>query len=169
MTVSPSTPTPVHPAGESPLRLAASGALAGGIAAVAYLAEMYADMAILGHRYDEVRVIGRAITRGPAWRPLGIAGNLLAGAAAGAFYAAVVEPRLPGSPIVKGLIFAQVENATLYPPVMPLLDRFHPDIRQGSLPRSFTPLSFLEAILRHVAYGAALGWLAPRARRWIGG
>ncbi|HEX2173661.1 MAG TPA: hypothetical protein VHL09_14585 [Dehalococcoidia bacterium] len=146
---------------------AAAGALAGGLAALAYLAEMYADMAVLNHHYDEVRVIGRAITRDRWWPVVGVIGNLLAGAGAGAFYGAFVAPRFRVPPVAGGLIFAQIENGTLYPPVMPLIDRFHPDIRQGLMPRSFTPLSFVEAVLRHVAYGVALGWLYPRVRQHL--
>lgn len=138
-----------------------AGVAAGTLSAGVYLAAMYTDVRLTGHRYDPVRLAGRAVTRSPAWPAVGIAANLLLGVAVGASYGAIGERLLPGSPLVKGLIYGQGENLTLYPLMAPLVDRYHPDIRSGRLPRLMTWPSFLLDIPRHFAFGAALGLFYP--------
>ena len=64
--------------------------------------------------------------------------------------------RLPGPPWLRGVLFTMIENALLWGAI-PLFDRFHPSIRAGQLPKMNRPIPFLQQVLRHIAYGAALG------------
>ena len=67
----------------------ARGALAGAVAAGAWSAQPQLDKRVFGvHYYDEM-LLGKAVTRGPAWPAVGFALHLLNGAAFGAAYANV--------------------------------------------------------------------------------
>ena len=72
----------------------------------------------------------------------------------------LVEDRLPGSPWVKGVIFANVENSLLYP--LTYLEDLHPAVRDGQVDRYFNWPAFWQSVPRHVAYGAVLGGLYAR-------
>ena len=71
---------------------------------------------------------------------------------------------LPGPLWVRGLLFGQAENLVLWP-VIVVLDRLHPAIRQGALPRFNRPVVFLQEVFRHVVYGVTLGLVYDRLSR----
>jgi hypothetical protein len=133
-------------------------ALAGLAGAAAYLAEQYLDMRLLRFEGDDVRLLGQALTRrDPAWRAVGFALHATNGVALAIVYAALLRNRLPGAPVLRGLLLGEVENAVLWPLVPLVIDRYHPAIRDGLTPRLNTPAYAAQAILRHLAYGAVLG------------
>ena len=72
----------------------ARGALAGVIAAGAWSAQAQLDMRAFGVDYSDEALLGKAVTRGPAWPAVGFALHLLNGAAFGAAYTNIA-PRLP--------------------------------------------------------------------------
>ena len=71
------------------------------------------------------------------------------GAALGMLYA-WVQQHLPGRGWLRGLLFAQTENLVLWPLII-LIDRVNPDIKNGSRPVYNRPLPFLQEVLRHAA------------------
>lgn len=133
-------------------------ALAGLAGALAYLAEQYIDLKVLRFPGDDLKLLGLLATRrDPAWRVAGLALHAANGAMLGLAYGAFVRNRLPGSPLLRGLLLGQLENAALWPLIPLLIDRYHPAVRAGRLPRLNRPAYAAQAILRHLAYGAVLG------------
>src|SRR4051794_19773481 len=65
----------------------ARGALAGAIAAGVWAAQQPLDKAVFGVSYDDVELLGKWVTRGPAWAPAGVVLHVANGAAFGAMYA----------------------------------------------------------------------------------
>jgi hypothetical protein len=134
-----------------------SGALAGIAAAAAWAAAEPVAGRILRTPYSDVRLLGRSLTAGPLWRPLGIALHLANGAAFGALF-----ERLGGRGLRAGIVAALAENAALWP-AMALVDRSHPDRRSGAWPPLLgNARVFAYETTLHVLFGAVLG-LALRA------
>lgn len=134
-------------------------ALAGACASAAYAAEMYVDMAATGSQFDDVQLVESAIRGHTSRLPvLGMAVHLLNGAALGGVYAVVAEPRLPGPAWVKGLVFGQLFLLAVWPTV-PLVDRFHPLIQRGEIPKLTRRITFAQNVARHSVFGLVLGLL----------
>ena len=72
----------------------ARGALAGAVAAGIWIAQQPLDKAVFGVDYDDAELLGKAVTQGPAWLPVGAAMHVGNGAVFGALYANVA-PRIP--------------------------------------------------------------------------
>jgi len=139
------------------LRRAVVAGLAG---SAAYLAEQYVDLKLLRYPGDDLKLLGMIATRrAPYWQLAGLANHFANGTALAVVYALLLRNRLPGSPVVRGLLMGQLENALLWPSVPLVIDRYHPAIKAGALPRLNTPVYAAQAVLRHVAYGAVLGWV----------
>lgn len=132
--------------------------LAGLAGAAAYLGEQYLDRKLLRFPGDDLQLLGMLATRrDPAWRVAGLAMHATNGAALALVYGAVARNRLPGPPVLRGVLLGQIEQAALWPLVPLIIDRYHPAIRAGQMPRLTTPAYAVQQILRHVAYGAVLG------------
>ena len=142
------------------LRSGAASGLAGG---AAFAAVMQVDMAISGKRVDDFQLLAGFGPFRDNWKIPGAIIHTSNSALLGAAYS-TVEPLLFGPGWLRGLVFAIVENTLLYPFVA-LLDRIHPAIRAGDLPRYGQPWSFAAETLRHVAYGLVLGYVFERLRR----
>jgi hypothetical protein len=138
-------------------RAAAAGAVA---AAVWGLLEPL-DQRVLRCDYSDVAVLGKACTRGPAWRPLGLALHVANGAAFGlAFAEARTRSGLPARRLALGLALA--EHLALYP-LSWFVDRYHPARGEEGVPPLFSnPRAFAQATWRHTVFGAVLGRLAGR-------
>jgi hypothetical protein len=109
--------------------------------------------------YSDVRLLGATFTRGPLWRPAGVAAHL----ANGALFGAAFE-RLGGGGWRRGLAAAEAENLVLWP-AMALVDRHHPDRRSGAWPPLFrSGRVFGYEVAVHALFGAVLGLLTPRRR-----
>jgi hypothetical protein len=134
--------------------------IAGLVAGVAYAAVQEADLRLTGRNVDDLAVLGRPFIRErrPA-RLLGLAFHLLNGVALALVYEKV-QHRLPGPPAVRGVIFANAENALLYP--VTVFEDHHPGIREGSIARYRTWPAFIQSVPRHIVYGAVLGALYAR-------
>ncbi len=134
-------------------------ALAGAVAAVAYAAEMYADIAVTGYRFDDVQLVESAMRGQTARVPwLGMAIHLANGAGLGLVYNGVIRPRLRGPGWARGIVFGLLFLGTVWP-LTPLVDRAHPLIRRGALPKLARPVPFAQNLARHLVFGAVLGAL----------
>ena len=92
----------------------ARGALAGAIAAGAWSAQAQLDMRAFGLPYSDEAVLGKAVTRGPAWPVVGVGLHLLYGASFGAAYANIA-PRLPLPSWARGPALALAEHTATWP------------------------------------------------------
>lgn len=138
-------------------------ALAGAVAASAWAAAEPLDRRLFRFPYSDVALLGKAVTRGPLWRPVGLAWHAANGAAAGVAFDAV-QRRLGGPTMRSAIGFALVEHLALFP-LAAVTDRLHPARGEPDLP----PLArsgrgFAQATFRHLLFGVVLGALAPRSR-----
>jgi hypothetical protein len=112
---------------------------------------------VFGTRYSDVRLLGRIATGGSLWPVAGLAWHC----ASGAFFGIAFE-RLGGSGWKQGVLAAELENVALWPLAV-LVDRFHPDVREGRLP----PIArdgrvFAQEVVAHAIFGAVLGGAVTR-------
>src|SRR2546421_12382226 len=90
------------------------GAAAGAIAAGVWAAKQPLDKRVFASDYDDVELLGKAVTQGSAWLPVGIALHVSNGAAFGAVYANVA-PLVPLPAWARGPLAGMVESAGLWP------------------------------------------------------
>jgi hypothetical protein len=137
----------------------ARGALAGAVAAGVWAAQQPLDIKVFGVPYDDTELLGKSVTRGPAWRPVGAAMHVANGALFGALYA-VAAPRLPLPSWAKGPAAAMAEHAGTWPLTL-LVGRVHP--AGGDFPALFAnPRAIAQATWRHLVFGVVLGELERR-------
>jgi hypothetical protein len=142
-----------------PLAATVSGLVAG----AAFLLVLEVDLRLTGRNVDDLIILGRPAVKNPEdARRVGAVIHMVNSVALAQVYR-LVEDRLPGSPWVKGAIFANVENMMLYP--VTYLEDLHPAVREGQVDRYFTWPAFWQSVPRHVAYGAVLGGLYARLTR----
>jgi hypothetical protein len=145
----------------------AAGAAAGLVAGLAYLAAQALDLRLLRTRADDLAIHGRLLSAEPRrWRAIGAVMHLGFGAVVGAIYAGRPRRRLTQRlpPWAAGVVFLQVENATLYPALL-LLQRLHPAWRTGLLESYVRPRTAAQQVWRHLVFGAVLGALLGRPAR----
>jgi hypothetical protein len=137
----------------------ARGALAGAVAAGVWAAQQPLDKAVFGVEYDDTELLGKWVTQGPAWLPVGVAIHLANGAAFGALYANVA-PRIPLPSWARGPLAAMVENFGTWP-LAGIAERVHPARRD--LPKlAGNPRALAQATWRHLLFGVVLGELERR-------
>ncbi len=137
----------------------ARGALAGAVAAGVWAAQQPLDIKVFGVPYDDTELLGKSVTRGPAWRPVGVAMHVLNGALFGALYA-VAAPRLPLPSWARGPAAAMAEHAATWP-LMLGVHSLHPAGKE--LPPLFAnPRALGQATWRHLVFGVVLGELERR-------
>jgi hypothetical protein len=135
------------------------GALAGAVAAGVWAAQQPLDKRVFGCDYDDVELLGKLVTRGPAWVPVGAALHLANGALFGAAYANL-GPRLPLPSWARGPAAALAEHATTWP-LTAVAESVHP--ARGDLPRLISsPRAFAQATWRHLVFGIVLGEVERR-------
>jgi hypothetical protein len=135
------------------------GAVAGAVAASIWAVEQPLDKLVFGSRYDDVELLGRAVTRGDGWFPAGLALHINNGAAFGAVYANLA-PLLPLPPATRGPVIAVAEQVVLWP-LTSITDRVHP--RRKELPKlAGNGRAFAQGIWRHFLFGTLLGELERR-------
>ncbi len=138
--------------------------IAGLVGGAAYIAEMEIDLPLFGYNADDLRLLGRPFVADPVWnRRVGAVIHLANSAGFGVAYALLAHDRLPGPPWARGVIFANIENAALYP--LTKFDRFHPGVKDGQLDQYWHPTAFIQAVLRHIVFGAVLGAIYGRFAR----
>jgi hypothetical protein len=137
----------------------ARGALAGAVAAGIWAAQQPLDKAVFQVEYDDVELLGKAVTRGPAWAPVGAAMHVANGALFGAVYANIA-PRVPLPSWARGPLAGLVENFATWPLTI-VAERLHP--ARKDLPKiSADPRAFAQATWRHLLFGFVMGELERR-------
>jgi hypothetical protein len=135
------------------------GAVCGAVAAAVWALEQPLDKLAFGSRFDDVELLGKAISRGDNWYPAGLAWHMQNGAVFGALYANIA-PVLPLPPAARGPFVALLEHAATWP-LTYVTDRVHPARRE--LPRlGGNRRAFAQATWRHLLFGAVLGELERR-------
>ena len=135
------------------------GALAGAAAAAVWAAQQPLDQRVFGVQYDDVELLGRFVTDGPAAYPIGFAMHLANGALFGAAFANAGRA-LPLPAPLRGPVAGFVEHLATWPGTA-ALSRVHP--ASGDLPELWgSGRAFAQATWRHVLFGAVLGELERR-------
>ena len=136
------------------MRQSVRGAVAGAVATVVMTLEHPLDKRLFHSRYDDVEILGKLVTRGDNWRPVGWVLHVQNGAFLGVGYARL-KPSLPGPPVVRGLLTGLVEHVATWP-LTGLMDRYHPARKE--LPKlSGNRRAFGQATIRHAVFGIVLG------------
>ncbi len=136
-----------------------NGAIAGGLAATVWAAQQPADKRAFGTGYDDVELLGKAVTRGDAWPIAGIALHAANGALFGAVYSQL-RPFLLGPLQVRAVSMALTEHLALWP-LGQLVDRYHP-ARKDLTPLTGNGRAFAQAAWRHLLFGLVLGEVERR-------
>ena len=135
------------------------GALAGAAAAAVWAAQQPLDRRLFGVPYDDTELLGKLVTRGPAWPVVGAAMHLLNGAVFGAIYANVA-PSTPLPAWARGPAAGMAEHLASWPGTR-VMDRVHP--ARDEMPALWgDPRAFAQATWRHLLFGAVLGELERR-------
>jgi hypothetical protein len=137
----------------------ARSALAGAAAATVWGLLEPVDKRLFRYGYSDVALLGKAVTRGSAWRPIGFALHATNGAVFGLVFYEL--RRLTGAePRRLALGVALAEHVTLYP-LGWFVDRYHPARGEDGVPPLLTsPRAFGQATVRHALFGLVLGRLA---------
>ena len=135
------------------------GAVSGALAAAVWALQQPVDKALFSSHYDDVELLGKAITRDAGWLPIGLGIHMADGALFGAVYANVA-PAIPVAPALRGPVAALAEHVALWP-LVSLTDRLHP--ARADLPKlRGNRVAFLQAAWRHLLFGFVLGELERR-------
>ena len=138
------------------LQTSLRGAVAGAIATVVMTLEQPLDKRLFDSKYDDVEILGKLVTRGDDWRPIGFALHVQNGAIFGAAYVRL-KPSLRGPAVVRGLVVGLVEHVMAWPLTV-VFDRYHP--ARDKLPKlAANPRAFGQATVRHAVFGIVLGLL----------
>jgi hypothetical protein len=137
-------------------------AVSGLAAGAAFVAVLEADLRLTGRNVDDLMILGRPFFAEPTKaRAIGGAIHALNSLALAGLYA-MLERRIPGPAWLKGVVFANVENAILYP--VTRFEDIHPAICTGQVDRYYNWPAFWQSVPRHTAFGAVLGTLYDRMR-----
>jgi len=135
------------------------GALAGGAAASVWAAQMPVDKRAFACTFDDVELLGKLLTRRPAWPVVGAVMHVANGALFGAVYANLA-PRLPLPSWARGPAAAMVEHASTWP-LNGVTDSLHP--ARGEMPAVLmSPRALAQSTWRHLLFGVVLGELERR-------
>jgi hypothetical protein len=138
------------------------GAVCGTVAAAVWAVQQPIDKRLFASRYDDVELLGKALTRGENWHGTGLSLHLLNGAVFGAGYS-ILAPSLPVPAPLRGPAVALTEHMSLWP-LVALTDRLHP--ARNELPvLSGSRRAFWQAAYRHLLFGLVLGELERRVNR----
>lgn len=135
------------------------GAVSGTVAVALWTIQQPLDKRLFGCSYDDIELLGKAVTQSERWYPIGLAMHIQNGALFGALYANVA-PALPIPAALRGPAAALAEHFALWP-LGALSDRFHP--ARQEMPRlKGNRRAFYQATWRHLLFGAILGELERR-------
>jgi hypothetical protein len=135
------------------------GALAGALAAGVWAAQQPLDKRVFESDYDDVELLGKAVTTGPGWYPAGMAIHIGNGAAFGAVYS-VVAPYMPVPAWARAPLIVMAENFGGWP-LGRVVDRVHP--ARDELPAlAGNRRALWQATWRHLLFGVVMGELERR-------
>lgn len=136
-------------------------AAAGVAATVAYSVAMEIDKRVTGNGFDDVLFIEGIIAGEKRTRRSNLLAwllHLLNGVMLAEIYAALLKRWLPGPDWLKGSLFGELFIIGAWG-LTPLADKYHPLIKNGELPALANRTSFLQNVVRHLAFGLILGLL----------
>ena len=136
----------------------ARSAAAGAAAAAVWALQEPLDTRVVGHDYSDVAFLGKLITRGPSWWPLGFAVHVTNGAVFGLAFDKV-RHRLDVDQRRLAIGMALGEHFVLFS-LGAAVDRYHPARGEPGLARMFSKRAFVLATWRHALFGWVLGRLA---------
>jgi hypothetical protein len=129
------------------------------VAAAVWGLQQPLDKFAFSSRYDDIELLGKAVTRGDAWYPVGFGMHMLNGALFGGAYANLA-PVLPLPAPLRGPAAALFEHVAMWP-LGAVSDRVHP--ARNELPKlSGNRAAFLQSTWRHLLFGLILGELERR-------
>ena len=132
------------------------GGVAGAGATVVMTLEEPLDKRVFDSKYDDVEILGKLVTRGDYWYPIGFALHVQNGAILGSAYSRL-KPSLRGPVVLRGLLVGLIEHVATWP-MTALVDRYHPARKE--LPKlAGNPRAFGQATIRHAVFGIVLGLL----------
>ena len=135
------------------------GALAGATAAAVWAAQQPLDKRVFGADYDDIQLLGKAVTRGEEWPVVGWALHVQNGAVFGAAYAQL-KPFLPGPAVARAVAVTLAENFASWP-LVGVVERRHPARRE--LPKlAGNRRALAQATWRHFLFGVVLGVIEDR-------
>ena len=124
--------------------------VAGALATVVMTLEQPLDKRLFDSDYDDVEILGKLVTRGDHWRPIGFAFHVHNGAIFGVAHARL-KPSLPGPAVVCGLLVGLIEHVAAWPLTV-VFDRYHPARKE--LPKlAASRRAFAQATIRHAVFG----------------
>src|SRR5262245_21612845 len=130
------------------------GAIAVAAATVVMALGQPIDKRLFRSTYDDVEILGKLVTRGDDWQPVGFVLHAQNGALLGAAYPRL-KRSLPGPAILRGLLAGLIEHIATWP-MTTLVDRYHPARKE--LPKlAANPRAFGQATIRHAVFGIVLG------------
>jgi hypothetical protein len=134
-------------------------AIAGAAAATAWGLLEPIDRRLFRCDYSDIALLGKGVTRGPLWRPIGFAVHAANGALFGlAFAEARRLVPVPKRRLALGMALA--EHVALYP-LSYFVDRYHPARGEEGIPPLLTNArAFGQATIRHALFGVLLGRLS---------
>ena len=133
-----------------------NGAASGAIAAAVWAAVEPLDKPVFKCDYSDVEFLGKAVTRGPRWRPIGFASHIINGALFGAIYANLSALKiLP--PVLRGTVAGLIEHLVTWPATA-ISDRLHP-AREELTQLNGNRNAFAQATFRHILFGGMLGFV----------
>ena len=136
------------------LQTSLRGGVAGALATVVMTLEQPLDQRLFDSRYDDVEILGKLMTRGDRWRPIGFALHVQNGVIFGVAYVRL-KPSLPGPAVLRGLLVGLVEHVAAWPLTV-VFDRYHP--ARNELPKlAASRRAFAQATIRHAVFGIVLG------------
>jgi len=135
------------------------GAVCGAVAAALWALEQPLDKVLFVSRYDDVELLGKAVTSGAGWYRIGFVMHMQNGALFGAAYANVA-PLLPLPAVLRGPALAMTEHIVLWP-LGAMTDRFHP-ARKELTALGGNRRAFAQGLWRHLLFGLVLGELERR-------
>ena len=135
------------------------GAACGAVASFVWAAQQPLDKLVFKSDYDDVELLGKIVTRGDGWYPLGFVMHAGNAALFGAVYANLA-PALPIPAALRGPAVGLFEHVALWP-MGRVTDRWHP--ARKDLPRlTGNRAAFAQAAWRHFLFGLILGELERR-------
>jgi hypothetical protein len=135
------------------------GAVCGAMAAAVWALEQPLDKVLFASPYDDIEVLGKAVTRGDGWHSAGLALHMQNGALFGAAYANLA-PLVPLPPIWRGPAVALAQHVAFWP-LGAVADRLHPARKE--LPMfAGNRRAFAQSAWRHLLFGIVLGELERR-------
>lgn len=138
-----------------------AGALAGLPAGVAHAAVNQFDRKLFRRDTDDMLMVtGTFMENKSDARKIGFFLHLGFAMAFGIGYAVVLNPRDEQDAVIRGVGAGLVENALLWPLVVPL-DKHHPYIRSERIDSYNSAVGLIQGNLRHIALGYALGKCYP--------